>query len=107
MPTGYQSLEEDGEKKGRRKPYGESHRACTSNGSCKRGHLSLCGHTNWSKATEGSSPMLRKKKNSLPLPGHFQFINRTPATYQSLTRQARLMSIYHYIIWLALDLYYL
>lgn len=85
MPSGYQSLEGRWKIKGSRKPYGESRRACDSNGSCKRGHLSLCGHTNWSTATEASSAMLIK--NSLPLPGHFQFRQQTPATHQSLTRQ--------------------
>lgn len=85
MPAGYQSLEGRWKIKGSRKPYGESHTACDSNGSCKRGHLSLCGHTNWSTATEASSAMLIK--NSLPLPEHFQFRQQTPATHQSLTRQ--------------------
>lgn len=60
MPTGYQSLEKRWKIKGNRKPYGESHTACDSNGSCKRGHLSLYGHANWSRAIEASSAMLIK-----------------------------------------------
>lgn len=52
MPAVYQSLQGRWKVKGSRKPCGESHMACDSNGSCKQGHLSLCGHTNWSTATE-------------------------------------------------------
>lgn len=62
MPTGYQRLEGRWKIKGSRKPYGASHTACDFNGSYKRGHLSLCGQTNWSTVAEASSAMLIKKQ---------------------------------------------